>query len=143
MRRKYNMLTWLILLIVAWLVATISGIAGFGGSLVILPVFSHLIGAKKAIPILTVAWMMGNFSRAAFGYKEIQWKPVLYFCLGAVPAAIVGAKVFVELPAPVIMKAIGIFLLFILLLRHLERPLVILWTLCFCWPRFRCFFNST
>lgn len=119
------MLTWLILLFVAWLAATISGIAGFGGSLIILPVFSHLIGAKKAIPILTIAWMMGNFSRAGFGYKEIQWKPVGYFCLGAVPAAILGAKVFVELPASVVMKAIGIFLLFILLLRHSNVKYVI------------------
>ena len=78
---------WLILLFVSWLASTISGIAGFGGSLIILPVFSYFIGAKAAIPILTIAWMMGNFSRAAFGFKEIQWKPVTYFCLGAVPAA--------------------------------------------------------
>ena len=102
----------------AWLASTISGIAGFGGSLIILPVFSHLIGVKKAIPILTIAWMMGNFSRAAFGYKEIQWRPVLYFCLGAIPSTIVGSLVFVELPAKAVMKGIGVFLVLIIALRH-------------------------
>ncbi len=109
---------WIFLMFTAWLASTISGIAGFGGSLIILPVFSHLIGVKKAIPVLTIAWMMGNLSRAAFGYQEIQWKPVLYFCLGAVPAAIVGSMVFVELPAKLVMKAIGVFLVLILALRH-------------------------
>ena len=79
------MIKWLVLLFVSWLAATISGVAGFGGSLIILPVFSHIIDVKKAIPILTVAWLMGNASRAMFGYKEIQWRPVIYFCVGAVP----------------------------------------------------------
>jgi len=111
---------WLMLLFISWLAATISGIAGFGGSLIILPVFSFLIGAKKAIPILTIAWMMGNLSRASFGYKEIRWKPVIYFCIGALPAAVLGARVFVELPSGLIMKAIGIFLLVVVALRHLK-----------------------
>lgn len=111
---------WLMLLFISWLAATISGVAGFGGSLIILPVFSFLVGAKKAIPILTIAWMMGNLSRAGFGYKEIKWKPVIYFCIGALPAAVLGSRMFVELPSGLIMKAIGIFLLVIVLLRHLN-----------------------
>ena len=114
------MAIWLILLFVSWLASTISGIAGFGGSLIILPILSFLIGAKKAIPILTIAWMMGNLSRAGFGYKEIQWKPVIYFCIGALPAAVLGARMFVELPSGLIMKAIGIFLLVVVILRHLN-----------------------
>lgn len=109
---------WLILVFVSWLAATISGVAGFGGSLIILPVFSFLIGAKKAIPILTIAWMMGNLSRAAFNYREICWRPVIYFCLGAVPASVIGARVFVELPPGIIMKVIAAFLLVIIVLRR-------------------------
>ncbi|PIW61095.1 MAG: sulfite exporter TauE/SafE family protein [Candidatus Omnitrophica bacterium CG12_big_fil_rev_8_21_14_0_65_50_5] len=112
------MIIFIILLIVSWLAATISGIAGFGGSLIILPAFSFLIGAKKAIPILTIAWMMGNLSRAVFGYKDIQWTPVIYFCIGALPGAILGSMLFVDLPAQLIMKAIGVFLFFILYLRN-------------------------
>jgi len=116
---------WAVLLFVSWLAATISGIAGFGGSLIILPVFSFIIGVKKAVPILTIAWMMGNLSRAGFGYKEIQWRPVIYFCIGALPAAILGSRVFVELPSTLILKAIGIFLLSIVILRHLNIKLVL------------------
>ena len=111
---------WAVLLFISWLAATISGVAGFGGSLIILPIFSFLIGAKKAIPILTIAWMMGNLSRAGFGYKEIRWKPVIYFCIGALPAAVLGSRMFVELPSGLIMKAIGTFLLAVVILRHLN-----------------------
>lgn len=63
--------------------------------------------------------MVGNLSRAAFGYKEIRWKPVIYFCAGSLPAAVLGARIFVELPAELILKAIGVFLLGIVMLRHL------------------------
>lgn len=114
------MIKWIFLLLTAWFTATISSIAGFGGSLIMVPVAAYTIGVKKAIPILTVAWMMGNFSRAAFGYKDIRWKPVLLFCLGAVPAAIWGARVFVELPTQIVMKIIGVFLLGILTMRLLN-----------------------
>jgi uncharacterized membrane protein YfcA len=69
-----SMEVWPSLLFVSWLASTISGIAGFGGSLIILTVFSRVIGAKAAISILTIAWMMGNFSRAAFNFREINWR---------------------------------------------------------------------
>ncbi|MEI6438405.1 MAG: sulfite exporter TauE/SafE family protein [Candidatus Omnitrophota bacterium] len=110
--------TWSILLFVSWLAATVSGVAGFGGSLIVLPVFSFFIGAKKAIPILTIAWLMGNLSRAAFNFQDIRWRPVVYFCLGAVPASVIGAKLFVELPPGIIMKAIAGFLFAIVILRR-------------------------
>jgi len=110
--------TWVLLLVISWIGSTISGVAGFGGSLLVLPIFSIVIGAKKAIPILTIAWMMGNLSRAALGYREIKWRPVIYFCLGALPAAVIGSRVFVELPAVLIMKAIALFLFAIVVLRH-------------------------
>jgi uncharacterized membrane protein YfcA len=116
---------WLILLFTSWLASTISGIAGFGGSLIILPVFAHFIGAKTAIPILTVAWMMGNLSRACLGYKEIKWRPVIYFCAGALPAAILGSMVFVELPTGIIMKAIAGFLAVIVIMRHAKAKYTI------------------
>lgn len=109
---------WLLMILVAWVASTISGIAGFGGSLIVLPVFTHLVGAKAAIPILTVSWLMGNFSRAVFGFRDIRWKPVAYFSAGALPAAIIGSRLFIELPTGLIMRGIGIFLLLAVAARH-------------------------
>lgn len=108
----------IILLFAAWFTSTISGIAGFGGSLIMLPVAAHYLGVKNSIPVLTISWLMGNLSRAWFGYQDIQWKPVLWFSLGAVPAAIAGSFVFVELDANLILKSIGILLVGVVLFRH-------------------------
>ncbi len=53
-------LTWQILLICGWLSAVVSGAARFGGALLLLPVLTHPVGAREAVPILTVAKLLGS-----------------------------------------------------------------------------------
>jgi uncharacterized protein len=112
-------MTLLFLFLSSWLTATISGAAGFGGALILLPILTNTLGAKTAIPLLTIAQLWGNISRAWFGYKEISWKPALYFILGAVPLSIVGSRLFVDLPKGYITTGIGILLIGIVVLRRL------------------------
>ena len=100
-------LQWVILLVAGWLAATVSGIAGFGGALLLLPVLSHVAGAKAAVPILTLAQLLGNMSRAGFGWRDIRWRPALIFGAGAVPASLVGARLFVASPAWLVSREIG------------------------------------
>jgi uncharacterized membrane protein YfcA len=109
---------WLLIMFAGWLAATVSGAAGFGGALLLLPVITYAVGAKAAVPILTVAQLLGNLSRAGFGGKEIQWWPVLLFSLGAVPVSVLGAQLFVALPAPLLTRGIGILLLGLVAFRH-------------------------
>src|SRR3954470_22846683 len=110
--------TWAILLLSGWLAATVSGAAGFGGALLLLPVLAFAVGGKAAVPILTVAQFLGNLSRAAFGRGDIRWRPALLFVAGAVPASVLGSRVFVDLPAASILRAVGGFLLLVVGLRH-------------------------
>lgn len=109
---------WLLLLIFGWLAATISGAAGFGGALLLLPILTFTVGGKAAVPILTVAQLLGNLSRAGFGWREIRWKPALVFSAGAIPASVVGSRIFVVLPPSIVLRVVGVFLLFVVLLRH-------------------------
>ena len=111
--------TWLLLVLASWLAASISGVAGFGGALLLLPVLTALLGAKAAVPILTVAQILGNVSRAGFGFGEIRWKPVGLFVLGAVPASALGSLVFVDLPKQQVSLALGGFLLLVVVARRL------------------------
>ncbi|HEV8715233.1 MAG TPA: sulfite exporter TauE/SafE family protein [Candidatus Binatia bacterium] len=112
------MIGWAILLLCGWLAAAVSGAAGFGGALLLLPVISHFFGAKAAVPILTLAQLLGNVSRAGFGVCDIRWRPALIFSAGAIPASIIGARLFVELPSALVMQVIGMFLLVVVILRH-------------------------
>lgn len=64
--------TYLLLFIGSFFAAGISGAAGFGGALLLLPLLSKTIGTTLAVPVLTIAQLIGNLSRAFFGYKEIH-----------------------------------------------------------------------
>lgn len=109
---------WALLLLCGWLAATVSGAAGFGGALLLLPVLTMMAGAKAAVPILTVAQLLGNLSRAGFGWRDIRWRPVLVFSVGAVPASVLGSRLFVDLPSAFLLRLIGVFLLAVVALRH-------------------------
>lgn len=106
------------LLFGGYVAATVSGAAGFGGALLLLPLLSHVLGPKAAIPVLTVAQLLGNLSRVYLGRKVVQWRPALLFCLGAVPLSVLGAVLFVSTPAPYLLKGVGGFLLMMIALRH-------------------------
>lgn len=109
---------WLALLVGGWAAATVSGAAGFGGALILLPLLTRLVGPEGAIPVLTVAQLMGNLSRAGFGFAQIRWRHALAFSAGAIPATVIGARLFVELPTDLLSQLVGVFLLVVVALRH-------------------------
>lgn len=101
------MLELVLLFAAALLAAAISGAAGFGGALLLLPLLVAKVGVTQAVPLLTIAQFVGNLSRAGFGFAQIRWKPVGLFLLGAIPFSVVGALSFVRLPAELVTRAIG------------------------------------
>jgi len=73
-----------------------------------------------AVPILTIAQLIGNLSRVYAGFKEISWKPVMIFTATAVPLSVVGALSFVSLPKEMIMRFIGACILIFALLKYFK-----------------------
>jgi uncharacterized protein len=112
---------WLVLLPTALFAATLAAVTGFGGAAVLLPVLVSVFGIRDAIPILTVAQLMGNGSRVWFNRGELQWKVVAWFALGAVPAALVGGYLFAAAPLAGLTRLLGAFLLLVVVWRHV-RP---------------------
>lgn len=113
-------LKFLLLFTGSFLAAAISGAAGFGGALLLLPLLSKTIGTTMAVPVLTVAQLIGNLSRAFFGFKQIKWKPVLMFILGAVPMSILGAFSFVKVPKEIITRGIGLAIIVFVILKYFK-----------------------
>jgi uncharacterized membrane protein YfcA len=111
------MLDYILLLIGAFAAAAISGAAGFGGALLLLPMLVRVVGVEAAVPLLTIAQLIGNLSRVGFYYREIRWRPVGIFLIAAVPAAILGAMSFVVLPKAIGVRLIGFAILVFVLLR--------------------------
>ena len=111
-------MTEVIVALVALIASTVAAVAGFGGAAIMLPVLVWAFGVRDAIPILTVAQLLGNLSRVWFNRTEVEVRVVQRFALGAVPAAVIGGVVFATAPAGVLSRFLGGFLLLTVLYRH-------------------------
>ena len=110
-----------VLALVAFCAATLAAVSGFGGAAVLLPVLVMVFGVRDAIPILTVAQLIGNASRVWFNRRELDWKVVGWFALGGVPMAFLGGLLFATAPLKALTRLLGGFLLLIVVWRHV-RP---------------------
>jgi len=105
----------------AFLASTLAAVTGFGGAAVLLPILVLIFGVRDAIPILTVAQLIGNGSRVWFNRSELVLPVVGWFALGGVPAALVGGVLFASAPLSFLKRLLGIFLLGTVAYRHLGK----------------------
>jgi uncharacterized membrane protein YfcA len=110
-----------LLAIVAFLAALLAAITGFGGAAVLLPMLVFVFGVREAIPILTVAQLIGNGSRVWFNRHELNLAVVGWFAQGGVPMALLGGFLFAHAPLAALTRVLGGFLLLIVVIRHLPK----------------------
>jgi uncharacterized membrane protein YfcA len=90
---------------------TISGIVGFGSSIMLMPVLVIVYGPLQAVPIMAIAAILANVSRVLIWWREVDWRACAAYSLTAAPAAALGARTLLVLPPPLIEGALGIFFL--------------------------------
>src|SRR5579859_1048183 len=110
-----------LLAVVAFIAALLAAVTGFGGAAVLLPMLVFVFGVREAIPILTVAQLIGNGSRVWFNRRELDWRVVAWFSVGGVPMALVGGVLFAHAPLAALTRVLGVFLIVIVVLRHQPR----------------------
>lgn len=115
------MLQYLLLAAGSFLAAFISGAAGFGGSLLLLPLVTACVGPALGVPVLTVAQLMGNIARMAGGWREIDWKSVGLFSITSLPLAALGAFGFSLLPQAVVSRWIGLALILLVAAKGVSK----------------------
>jgi len=97
---------------------TISGIVGTGSSIMLVPVLVYAFGPKQAVPIMAVAAIMANLSRVLAWWREVDWRACAAYSLPGIPAAALGARTLLVLPASTVDIAIGAFLIAMVPVRH-------------------------
>jgi uncharacterized protein len=90
---------------------TISGIVGFGSSIMLMPVLVIVFGPLHAVPIMAIAAILANLSRVLIWWREVDWRAVAAYSITGVPAAALGARTLLVLPPRLIECALGIFFL--------------------------------
>jgi uncharacterized protein len=83
---------WLAVLALGLVAGTLSGIVGFGASIMLMPALMLTFGPHEAVPIMAMAALMANLSRVLVWWREVDWGANAYYCVTAVPAAALGAR---------------------------------------------------
>src|SRR6185369_13278593 len=94
---------YLVVLVAGLFAGTLGGIVGTGSSLVLMPILVVMFGPRQAVPIMAIAAFIGNLGRVLAWRREIDWR--------AIPAAMVGARLLLAIPAGVAETALGVFFL--------------------------------
>ena len=111
-------MNYIFVLTVGLLAGTISGIVGTGSSIMLVPVLAYEFGPKEAVPIMAVAAVMANLSRIMAWWREVDWRACAAYSVTGIPAAALGARTLLVLPARAVDVAIGLFLIVMVPVRH-------------------------
>ena len=101
------------------LAAVVGGVTGMSTGIIAIPVLAFAFGVRLAVPIITVAMLFNTFSRCVANRDYVDWRAARWYSLGAVPAAALGAAVFAYIPADLLARGLGAFLLALVAYRHL------------------------
>jgi uncharacterized protein len=112
----------LLLLGAALPAAVAGGALGFGTGLVMLPLVVWVVGVRASVPVLTIALIVGNASRAWWSRHELDWHVIGAYLVGALPLAVFGSVLYTTTPPEWLSRLIGLVLFSVVPLRRwLER----------------------
>ncbi len=110
--------TTVLLLVAALPTAVIGGVVGFGTGLTMLPLVVWAVGVRASVPVLSIALLFGNVSRAWFSRLELDWPVVGAYLAGALPLALLGSVVYAGTRVEWLSRLMGVVLLLSVPLRR-------------------------
>ncbi len=110
--------TLIVLLAVGVAAGTISGVVGFGSSIMLMPLLVLHFGPRAAVPIMAVAALMANASRVAVWWRDIDWRACAAYAATGIPAAALGARTLLTIPERWADAVLGAFFLAMIPARH-------------------------
>ena len=106
------------ILAVGLVAGTLSGIVGFGSSIMLMPVLVIAFGPLQAVPIMAIAAIMANLSRIIVWWREVDWRTCAAYSATAMPFAALGAATLLALPVRFIEFALGLFFIAMIFVRR-------------------------
>ena len=72
-----------LILAIGLVAGTLSGIVGFGSSIMLMPVLVIVFGPLQAVPIMAIAAIMANLSRIIVWWREVDWRTCAAYSITA------------------------------------------------------------
>ena len=86
---------------------SLSGVAGFGGGVLVLPVLVWVYGPEVAVPVVATFQLIGTATRVWLNREHMNWKVVGWFAAGSVPFAILGSFIFISADTDLLIRIMG------------------------------------
>ncbi|HUR90897.1 MAG TPA: sulfite exporter TauE/SafE family protein [Ramlibacter sp.] len=109
---------YVLVLALGLVAGTLGGIVGFGTSIMLMPALVLVYGPKQAVPIMAIGSILANASRVAAWWREVDWRTTLAYSVTAMPAAALGARTLLVLPARLIDIVLGAFFIAMIPIRR-------------------------
>ncbi len=102
---------YLLVPLVAFVAAIISGLGGFGGGFIVIIALAPVVGAKSVVPLISVYATCANISRIVVYRKTIDFRIATTFILSSTPTVYLGATFLAAVPERVFMIFMGTILI--------------------------------
>ena len=102
---------WVGVLALGLFAGTLSGIVGFGASIMLMPLLMLSFGPQEAVPIMAIAALLANFSRVLVWWRDVNWRVNAYYCVTAIPMAALGARTLLALDPRIVEGFLGVLFL--------------------------------
>lgn len=94
--------------------AALTAAFGLGGGLALLAIMSMAFPAAAVVPVHGAAQAGANGGRLYLQRKDVLWRIVLWFSLGALIGAAIGGRLAIETPVWLLRAGVGVFVLWTL-----------------------------
>jgi len=104
-------MTELLLGLLTFFTSTVAGVVGIGGGMMLIAILPSFLPLNALIPVHGLTQMSSNFSRALFGYKDIQYEVIPKFLLGSILGIALFASILYFISLEYVPLFIGIYIL--------------------------------
>ena len=104
-------MTELILGLLTFLTSTVAGVVGIGGGMMLIAILPSFLPLNALIPVHGLTQMSSNFSRAVFGYKDVQYEVIPKFLLGSIVGIGIFAAIINFISLEYVPLFIGVYIL--------------------------------
>lgn len=91
---------------ITFFTSTITAIVGLGGGMMLIAIMPSFLPINAVIPIHGLTQLSSNFSRAFFGYKDIQYEVIPKFFIGS----LLGVGLFASIVSLISLEYVPLFM---------------------------------
>ena len=120
---ELSILEWAVVTAAVFTASVVRGIAGFGFSLIVTVLLTHIIPPAVVIPTVLLWEISASIGHLPFVYKEVDWKALAWLTLGMLFGTPAGVWVLSHMaPEPMCILINGMVVVFALMLLRGAKP---------------------